>query len=147
MTPHPTGDFMRQCARQLTDPFDVFLLGMGYLLHDCKAKYIRAFDGLLKEHRVEPILLPPRGPNRNAYCEQFVRSIKDEALEHILMLGERPLHYGVRPYLADYHHERNHQGLDNQLMAAEPGLERHWGRIVHRRRLGGLLSCYYREAA
>lgn len=63
------------------------------------------------------------------------------------MLGERSLHYVVRQYLAHYHHERNHQGRDNQLIAAERGLERHWGRIVHRGRLGGLLSYYYREAA
>lgn len=63
------------------------------------------------------------------------------------MLGERSLHYVVRQCLAHYRHERNHQGRDNQLIAAERGLERHWGRIVHRGRLGGLLSYYYREAA
>jgi len=146
VTPHPTGDFMRQCARQLTDPFDGFLRGKRFLIHGRDTKFTRAFDGLLKEHRVEPVLLPPRSPNLNAYCERFVRSIKNEALEQMLMLGERSLHYVVRQYLAHYHHERNHQGLDNQLIAAEPGLERHWGRIVHRGRLGGLLGYYYREA-
>jgi putative transposase len=96
---------------------------------------------------VEPVRLPPRSPNLNAYCERFVRSIKDEALEQMLMLGQGSLHYVVRQYLAHSHHERNHQGLDNQLIAAEPGLGRHRGRIVYRGRLGGLLSDYYREAA
>ncbi len=147
MTPHPTDDFMRQCARQLTDPFDGFLRSKRFLIHDRDTKFTRAFDGLLKDHRVEPVILPPRSPNLNAYCERFVRSIKDEVLAQMLMLGERSLYYVVRQYLAHYHHERNHQGLDNQLIAAEPGLERHWGRIVHRGRLGGLLSYYYREAA
>ena len=42
-----------------------------------------------------------------------------------------------------YHQERNYQGLDNQLIAAEPGLNRQSGPIVHRERLGGLLSYYY----
>jgi putative transposase len=147
MTPHSTDDFMRQCARQLTDPFDGFLRGKRFLIHDWDTKFTRAFDGLLKDHRVESVLLPPRRPNLNAYWERFVRSITDEALEQMLMLGERSLHDVVRQYLAHDHHERNHQGLDNQLIAAEPGLERHWGRIVHRGRLGGLLSYYYREAA
>ena len=61
--------------------------------------------------------------------------------------GEGSLLYVVRQYLAHYHHERNHQGLDNQLIAAERGLRRHWSSSVHRGRLGGLLSYYYREAA
>jgi putative transposase len=34
ITPHPTSAFMQQCARQLTDPFEGFLLGKQYLLHD-----------------------------------------------------------------------------------------------------------------
>ena len=34
MTPHPTAAFMQQCARQLTDPFDGFLLGKRSLIHD-----------------------------------------------------------------------------------------------------------------
>jgi hypothetical protein len=29
---------------------------------------------------VEPVLLPPRSPNLTAYCERFVRSIKEAAL-------------------------------------------------------------------
>ena len=37
ITPHPMAAFMQQCARQLTDPFDGFLLGKRYLLHDAEA--------------------------------------------------------------------------------------------------------------
>ena len=60
----------------MTDPFDGFLLGKRYLLHDRDTKFTQAFDGLLKASGVEPVLLPPRSPNLNAYCERFVRSIK-----------------------------------------------------------------------
>jgi putative transposase len=82
ITPHPTAAFMTQCARQLTDPLDGFLLGKRYLVHDRDTKYTQAFDALLKDSGVEPIILPPRSPNLNAYCERFVRSIKEEALSH-----------------------------------------------------------------
>jgi putative transposase len=82
ITPHPTAAFMTQCARQLTDPLDGFLLGKRYLVHDRDTKYTQAFDALLKDSGVEPIVLPPRSPNLNAYCERFVRSIKEEALSH-----------------------------------------------------------------
>src|SRR6266446_7248502 len=47
ITPHPTTAFMQQCARQLTDPFDGFLLGKRYLLYDRDTKCTAAFDGLL----------------------------------------------------------------------------------------------------
>ena len=102
---------MQQCARQLTDPFEGFLLGKRYLLHDRDTKFTQAFDELLKASGVEPVLLPPRSPNLNAHCERFVRSIKTEALEQMVMLGERSLYHAIQQYLAHYHHERNHQGL------------------------------------
>ena len=44
ITPHPTEAFMQQCARQLTDPFEGFLLGKHYLLHDRDTKFTRAVD-------------------------------------------------------------------------------------------------------
>ena len=87
ITPHPTAAFIQQCARQLTDPFDGFLLGKRYLIHDRDTKFTQAFDGLLKSSGVESLLLPPRSPNLNAHCERFVRSIKEEALEQMVMLG------------------------------------------------------------
>ena len=46
--PHPTAAFMQQCARQLTDPFDGFLLGKRYLIHDRDTKFTQMFDGLLR---------------------------------------------------------------------------------------------------
>jgi hypothetical protein len=53
----------------------------------------------------------------------------------------------MRHYLTHYHHERNHQGLENQLIAPEPVVGGHMGAVRRRERLGGLLSYYYREAA
>jgi putative transposase len=147
ITPHPTAAFMQQCARQLTDPFDGFLLGKRYLIHDRDTKFTQAFEGLLKGSGVEPLVLPARSPNLNAHCERFVRSIKEEALSQMVILGERALYYTIHQYLAHYHTERNHQGLDNQLIAPEPGLGSQGGQVRHRERLGGLLSYYYRDAA
>jgi putative transposase len=147
ITPHPTAAFMQQCARQLTDPFDGFLMDKRYLLHDRDTKFTQAFDAFLKDRGVEPIVLPPRSPNLNAHCERFIRSIKEETLDQMLMLGEQSLSYVIQQYLVHYHAERNHQGLNNQLIAPELGLESHSGQVRHRERLGGLLSYYYRDAA
>ena len=147
ITPHPTDAFMVQCARQLTDPFEDFLLDQRYLIHDRDTKFTQAFDGLLKSSGVEPLVLPPRSPNLNAHCERFVRSIKEEALAQMVMLGEGSLSYAIQQYLSHYHAERNHQGLDNQLIVREEVVGCHTGQVVRRERLGGLLRDYHREAA
>src|SRR5713101_3287159 len=147
ITPHPTAAFMQQCALQLTDPFEGFLLGKRYLIHDRDTKFTQAFNGLLKDSGMESLPLPPRSPNLHAHCERFVRSIKEEALAQMVMLGERALSYAIQQYLAHYHHERNHQGLDNQLIAREEEVGCQTGHVVRRERLGGLLSYYHREAA
>jgi transposase InsO family protein len=147
ITPHPTAAFMQQCARQLTDPFDGFLLGKRYLIHDRDTKFTQAFDGLLKASGVEPVVLPPRSPNLNAHCERFVRSVKEEVLNQMVILGERALYYVIHQYLTHYHTERNHQGLDNRLIAPEGVGSCQTGHVVRRDRLGGLLRYYHREAA
>ena len=147
MTPHPTMAFVQQCARQLTDPIDGFLLGKRYLLHDRDTKYTQAFDALLKDSGVEPIVLPPRSPNLNAHCERFVRSIREEVLHHMIIMGEESLRVVLTQYLAHDHAERNHQGLDNQLIAPASNVGSCSGQVRRRARLGGLLSYYYRDAA
>jgi transposase InsO family protein len=91
ITPHPTAAFMHQGARPLPDPYDGFLLGKRYLLHDRDSQCTAAFNGWLKRSGVEPVVLPPRSPKLNAHCERFVRSIKEETLHGRLMLGERSL--------------------------------------------------------
>jgi len=58
ITPHPTDAFMAQCARQLTNPVDGFLLDTRYLLHDRDEKFVHGFDRTLRASRVEPIVLP-----------------------------------------------------------------------------------------
>src|SRR5439155_9877590 len=122
-------------------------LGKRYLIHDRDTKYTQAFDALLQENGVDPILLPPRSPNLHAHCERFIRSIKEEALAQMVMLGEHALYYAIQQYLAHDHHERHHQGLDNQRIIREEIIGCQTGHVVRRKRLGSLLSFYHREAA
>jgi putative transposase len=147
ITPHPHAAFMQQCAHQLTDHFDGFLLDKRYLLHDRDSTFTAAFDQYLRDNGVEPVVLPPQSPNLNAHCERFVRSIKEEVLDRMLFLGEASLRYAIRCYVRHYHVERNHQGLDNALITPGPEVGRTTGRVKRRKHLGGLLSYYHREAA
>ena len=79
---------MEPAARNLTDAFDGFLRDASHLIHDRDPLFTRAFDEILVGAGVTPIKLAPRSPNLNAYAERFVRSIKEECLSRVVVLGE-----------------------------------------------------------
>ena len=138
---------MKQVARNLTDPFAGFLRDKKYVLMDRDSNFSSAFRKVLKDAGVEPVRLPARSPDLNAHLERFHLSIKSECLSRMIFFGEKSLRRAVNTYLDHYHEERNHQGLDNQVI--EPGEEvgRGEGDVQCRERLGGLLRYYYRDAA
>jgi hypothetical protein len=84
-------------------------------------------------------------PNANTYAERFVRSIKEECLHRIIPIGGRHFRRAVAEYVAHYHLERNHQGLENVLIE-DTRRRRRCGSVRRRRRLGGLLNYYERAA-
>ena len=139
------GAWMEQLARNMTDPVDGFLRRCRMLLHDRDSLFTRRFDSILGSAGVRPVILPVRRPNLNAYAERFVKSIRTEVLDKMIFLGEKHLRRTLSCYLAHYHQERNHQSLENKLI--EPEELRAEGRVCRRRRLGGMLNYYYREAA
>ncbi len=63
------------------------------------------------------------------------------------MLGESHLKLLVQEYVEHYHDERNHQGLDNRLLSRAPPPSNPGAEVQRRRRIGGLLNYYHREAA
>ncbi len=134
-------------ARNLTDTVDGFLRGARHLIHDRDPLYTCAFLEILQSSGVRPIKLPPRSPNLNAYAERFVRSIKEGCLNRVVLLGEGHLHLVVHEYVQHYHLERNHQGLDNQLLERPPPSANADAAVHRRQRIGGLLNYYHREAA
>ena len=138
---------MEQNARNLTDDFDGFLRSATHLIHDRDPLYTGRFDEILKRRGIKPIKPPPRSPNLNSYAERFVRSIKEECLSRVVQLSERHLNLLVREYVEHYHRERNHQGLGNELMNGAPKSANAEGKVRRRKRVGGLLNYYYREAA
>jgi len=141
--PQPNGSWMEQIARNLTCE-DSFLAGKKYLIHDRDPLYTDKFDSILKAAGVESVKLPPRSPNLNAHAERFVRSVKEECLDHLILSSEGQLRYVLSEYLKYYHHERIHQGINKII---EPQHEGHQREIICIERLGGLLRSYHRQAA
>jgi len=134
---------MKQIARNLTDPISGFLKDKIYLLHDRDPLFTEGFQKMLGSSGIKTIRTLPMAPNLTPFVERFVRSIKSECLNRMLILGEAHLRYCIEQYCLHYHHERPHQGLNNNMI--EP-LPKGSGRIICRERLGGLLKSYRRVA-
>jgi len=106
-----------------------------------------AFRYLLRTAGIEPVRLPPRSPNMNAYMERFVRSIKHECTDQLMLFSERSLSLVVSEFIEFYNRERFHQGMGNQLLTEPAPGTTDDGEVARRERLGGLLMYYYRKAA
>jgi transposase InsO family protein len=142
-TPHPTELFMGQMVRLVTAAEDGVLLGQRVLICDRDRKWSRAVRQRLGDAGVRVVLTPERAPNANAYAERFVRSIKEECLHQVILIGERHFRHTIAEFVEHYHLERNHQGLDNRLIAGAPATDAA-GRVRRCSRLGGLLNYYER---
>jgi len=145
----PDAQWMKQMARNVTMAGQGMLEGCRYLLHDRDTKFSAAFDEILRSAGMEPLLLPPRSPNLNAYLERWNRSVKEECLSKMILFGEASLQHVLSNYVQHYHAERNHQGQGNVILfpAAADRIGESTGEIRTRQRLGGLLKFYCREAA
>ena len=143
----PYGAWMEQIARNLTDAVDGFLKNTRYLIHDRDPLFTQRFVDILRVGGVKTVKLPARSPDLNAFAERFVLSARAECLRRVIPLGEKHLRTILAEFLIHYHGERNHQGLDNELLTPPPANSNAGGSIQCRERLGGILKYYYREAA
>ena len=147
ITVHPDEPWMKQIARNATMEGCGALRDCRYLLHDRDTKFTQSFRAIIASGRVEPLALPARSPNLNAYAERWVRSVKEECLSKIILFGERSLRRALGEYVEHYHAERNHQGMGNVLLFPSDTNIHREGTVQCRERLGGLLRYYHQEAA
>ena len=112
------------------------------------SKFSRAFDQVFRSEGIKVIHTPIRAPQANAFAERFVRTVRAECLDWLLILGRRHLETVLRSYIAHYNRERPHRGLallpPDSPNAARPTTG---GQIKRRDQLGGLIHEYHRVAA
>jgi hypothetical protein len=142
ITIHPDEPWMKQIARNVTMEGCGVLRDCRYLLHDRDTKYTQSFRAIIASGQVEPLALPARCPNLNAFAERWVRSAKEECLSKAILLGERSLRRALNEFVEHYHAERNHQRKGNVLLFPRDTVVRREGPVQCRERLGGLLRLY-----
>jgi transposase InsO family protein len=113
------------------------------LIRDNDKKYPKAFDTVFESEGINIIRIPYQAPNANAFAERFVRTVREEILDKILILNEAHLHRVLTEFLDYYNTRRPHQGLEQQspIERAEPLTE---GLIQRRKVLGGIINDYFR---
>jgi len=117
-----------------------------YLIHDRDSKYTQYADSLVEDAGTKVIRLPVRSPDLNGYAERWIRSLRQECLDRIIILSEAHLRWVLGEYVRYYNQRRPHQSLEYLPPEALPEYPCH-GEIVSRPVLGGLINDYCRQAA
>jgi putative transposase len=117
-----------------------------YLLHDRDSKFTAHSDALLADVGSKVIRLPVRSPNLNAYAERWVRTVRGECLDRVIVLNENHLRWVLREFIRYYNERRPHRSLD--LRPPHGPVESSGeGTVIRHQVLGGLINDYYRKAA
>jgi transposase InsO family protein len=145
VTAAPTASWVTQQARNLVMSLTDSGVQPRLLIRDRDSKYSYAFDEVFRSEGIRVVRTPVQAPRANAYAERWVRTLRRECLDSILILGRRHLQRIVIDYTRHYNHHRPHRGLRQRAPTREPAplldaqplpqIERH-------DRLGGLLHEY-----
>jgi len=145
-TAHPTAAWVTQQARQFAWTLQEAGTSPRFLIHDRDAKFPPSFDTVFVAEGIAIVRTPYRAPTANAYAERWVRSVREECLDHLLIAGEGHLRQVLADYVAHYNRARPHRALGQQtpIPYAQRDLR---GPVRRREVLGGLIHEYDREAA
>ena len=124
------------------------------LIHDRDGCFSPEFDIVLKHAGIEPVKTPFQAPNANAFAERWVRSVRNECLNHVVLFGLDSLRRVIRQYKSFFNERRPHQGIGNQMPmtidhqpATKPSAgDLPLGKVHCDQYLGGLLKSYRRAA-
>jgi putative transposase len=123
---------------------------MRFLLCDNDAKFSRAFDDIFGSQGIQILRAPFQAPNANAYAERWIRTVRAECLDWLLIVGQRHLEQVLRVYVEHYNRHRSHRALGLEAPGPPAALtivsEDQQGRVPRRDLLGGLLHEYRRAA-
>nr|WP_241831171.1 transposase [Parafrankia soli] len=83
-------------------------------VRDRAGQFTASFDAALADAGITTVTIPPRTPRANAYAERFVRTVRTEVTDRILIFGERHLRAVLAEYARHYNGRRPHRGRDLQ---------------------------------
>lgn len=143
---HPDNAWITQQARHVMWALDERESAIHFLIRDNDKKFSHAFDTVFRSAGIHVIPIPHHAPNANAFAERWIRSVREECLDKVLIINETHLHRVMREYVAFFNMARPHQGIDQQI-PVPPASRATSGPVRCRQVLGGIIHDYYRDAA
>jgi transposase InsO family protein len=151
ITRYPTAAWATQLVRDFTADLQEAGARFTHLIRDRDTKFTDAYDAVFHSIGIEILKTAPQTPRMNAFAERWVRTVRTECTDRMLIVGERHLRLVLEEYIAHYNTGRSHQGNGMRLRAPDdppnvipfPGPA---SQIRRNRVLGGLIN-EYRTAA
>lgn len=144
VTANPDDPWVTQVARNFAS--DLEDAGRRFLLiRDRDTKFTSSFDAVVASVGIETIRTPVASPRANAFAERFVRTIREDCLDHLLVISRRHLEAVLTEYL-HYNQARPHRGLQLSQPIPQPVASSTAGKAIRRDILGGLIHEYDRAA-
>ena len=111
VTANPNGPSVTQVARNFASDLEDTGRRFRFLIRDRDTKFTAAFDAVFNSIGMETIRTPVASPRANAFAERFVRTVREDCLDHLLVVSRRHLEDVVAEYIRHYNEARPHRGL------------------------------------
>jgi putative transposase len=142
VTRSPTDSWVAQQLREAT-PYGQ---APKYLIRDNDSKFGPSFVRVAKTSGIKLLKTPVHAPRANAICERFLRSVRKECLDHLLILQEKQLQRVLNAYVEYFNQARPHQGIQQQIPGQSgPAMSSHHARnkVIALPIMGGLHHDYH----
>jgi putative transposase len=145
VTSNPNSPWVTQVVRNFASGLEDAGRHFRFLIRDRDTKFTSRFDTVLTSIGIETVRTPVASPRANAFAQQFVRTVRDHCLDHLLVVSQRHLESQLAEYLRHQNQARPHRGL--QLDQPLPRLATSTtsdGKVIRRDVLGGIVHEYDR---